>query len=108
MVYDLTLGGCSKVNIPKQPERRERKLRDRMRKNKHPGVLIVDAAHKLHHKTLTGFKRLMELAAGPGVLLSMLLIANPELRNELRQPQMETSGATGMRLAARGPARTPA
>jgi type II secretory pathway predicted ATPase ExeA len=42
MFYDLTLGDRSKVKIPKQPERRERELRDLMRKNKHPVVLIVD------------------------------------------------------------------
>jgi len=64
MFYDLAPGDRSKVKIPKQPERRERELRDLMRKNKHPVVLIVDEAHELHHKTLTGFKRLMELAAG--------------------------------------------
>ena len=32
-----------------------------------------------HHKTLIGFKRLMELAAGAGVVLSVLLIGNPKL-----------------------------
>ena len=92
MFYDLTPGDRSKVKIPKQPERRERELRDLMRKNKHPVVLIVDEAHELHHKTLTGFKRLMELAAGAGVVLSVLLIGNPKLRNDLRRPQMEEIG----------------
>jgi type II secretory pathway predicted ATPase ExeA len=92
MFYDLTLGDRSKVKIPKQPERRERELRDLMRKNKHPVVLIVDEAHELHHKTLTGLKRLMELAAGAGVVLSVLLIGHPKLRNDLRRPQMEEIG----------------
>ena len=92
MFYDLTPGDRSKVKIPKQPERRERELRDLMRKNKHPVVLIVDEAHELHHKTLTGFKRLMELAAGAGVVLSVLLIGNPKLRNDLPRPQMEEIG----------------
>jgi len=92
MFYDLTPGDRSKVKIPKQPERRERELRDLMRKNKHPVLLIVDEAHELHHKTLTGFKRLMELAAGAGVVLSVLLIGNPKLRNDLRRPQMEEIG----------------
>lgn len=91
MFYDLTPGDRSKIKIPKQPERRERELRDLMRKNKHPVVLIVDEAHELH-KTLTGFKRLMELAAGAGVVLSVLLIGNPKLRNDLRRPQMEEIG----------------
>ena len=91
MFYDLTLGDRSKVKIPKQPERRERDLRDLMRKNKSI-VLIVDEAHELHHKTLTGFKRLMELAAGAGAVLSVLLIGHPKLRNDLRRPQMEEIG----------------
>jgi len=67
-------------------------LRDLMRKNKRPVVLIVDEAHELHHKTLTGFKRLMELATGAGVVLSVLLIGHPKLRNDLRRPQMEEIG----------------
>jgi hypothetical protein len=33
-----------------------------------------------HHKTLSGFKRLMELAAGAGLVLSVLLIGDPRLR----------------------------
>ena len=89
MFYDLTPGDRSKIKLPKQPER---ELRDLMRKNKHPVVLIVDEAHELHHKTLTGFKRLMGLAAGAGVVLSVLLIGNPKLRNDLRRPQMEEIG----------------
>ena len=92
MFYDLTPGDRSKVKIPKQPERRERDLRDLMRKHKHPVVLIVDEAHELHHKTLSGFKRLMELAASADVVLSVLLIGHPKLRNDLRRPQMEEVG----------------
>jgi type II secretory pathway predicted ATPase ExeA len=92
MFYDLTPGDRSKVKIPKQPERRERELRDLMRKNRHPVVLIVDEAHELHHQTLTGFKRLMELATSAGVVLSVLLIGHPKLRNDLRRPQMEEIG----------------
>jgi type II secretory pathway predicted ATPase ExeA len=92
MFYDLTPGDRSQVKIPKQPERRERELRDLMRRNKRPVVLIVDEAHELHHKTLTGFKRLMEMAAGAGVMLSVLLIGHPKLRNDLRRPQMEEIG----------------
>ncbi len=57
-----------------------------MRKNKRTVVLIVYEAHELHHKTLTGFKRLMELAAGAGVFLSVLLIGHTKLRNDLRRP----------------------
>jgi type II secretory pathway predicted ATPase ExeA len=55
-------------------------------------VLVVDEAHDLHHKTLTGLKRLMEVVADAGVLLSVLLVGHPRLRNELRRPQMEEIG----------------
>ena len=34
----------------------------------------------------------MELAAGAGVILSVLLIGHPKLRNDLRRPQMEQIG----------------
>ncbi len=92
MFYDLTSGDRNKIKIPKQPERSERELRDLMLKSKHPVVLIVDEAHDLHDQTLIGFKRLMELAAGAGVVLSVLLIGHPKLRNDLRRPQMEQIG----------------
>ncbi len=91
MFYDLTSGDRSKIKIPKQPKRRERELRDLMLKSKHPVVLIVDEAHDLHHQTLIGFKRLMELAAGAGVVLSVLLIGHPKLRNDLRRPRWSKS-----------------
>src|SRR3546814_5562148 len=48
--------------------------------------------HDLHHKTLTGLKRLMEVVADAGVLLSVLLVGHPRLRNDLRRPQMEEIG----------------
>ena len=92
LFYDLTPGDRSQVKIPKQPERRERELRDIMRKGKRPVVLVVDEAHDLHHKTLTGFKRLMEVVADAGVVLSVLLVGHPKLRNDLRRPQMEEIG----------------
>lgn len=92
MFYDLSPGDRALVKIPKAPERRERELRDLMKRAKHPVVLIVDEAHDLHHKTLTGFKRLMEIAAGANVVLSVLLVGHPKLRNDLRRPQMEEIG----------------
>jgi hypothetical protein len=48
-----------------------------LRKGKRPVVLVVDEAHDLYNKTLTGFKRLMEVVAGAGVTLSVLLVAIP-------------------------------
>lgn len=92
LFYDLSPGDRAQVKVPKQAERRERDLRDIMRKGKRPVVLVVDEAHDLHHKTLTGLKRLMEVVADAGVLLSVLLVGYPRLRNERRRPQMEEIG----------------
>ncbi len=92
LFYDLSPGDRALVKIPKQAERRERDLRDLMRKGRRPVVLVVDEAHDLHHKTLTGLKRLMEVVADAGVLLSVLLVGHPRLRNDLRRPQMEEIG----------------
>ena len=77
---------------PTQIELRERALRDLVRKRKKPVVLIVDEAHDLHHNTLTGLKRLIEMVADGGGKLSVLLAGWPRLRNDLRQPTMEEIG----------------
>src|SRR3546814_688291 len=92
LFYVLSPGDRSKVKIPKQAERRERDLRDIMRKGKRPVVLVVDESHDLHHKPLTGLKRLMEVVADAGVLLSVLLVGHPRLRNDLRRQQLEEIG----------------
>ena len=51
------------VQIPKQSERRERELQELVKKGKRPVALFVDEAHDLNGHTLTGLKRLMEVAA---------------------------------------------
>jgi type II secretory pathway predicted ATPase ExeA len=78
--------------IPKQGELRERELRSLILKRKKPVVLIVDEAHDLHHHTLTGLKRLIEMIADGGAKLSVLLAGWPKLRNDLRNPAMEEIG----------------
>jgi type II secretory pathway predicted ATPase ExeA len=89
LFYDL---GDKNVVIPKPPEKRERELRDLVRKARRPVVLIVDEAQDLHPRTLTGLKRLTEVVAGGGGLLSMLLAAHPKLRIDLRRPDIEQVG----------------
>src|SRR3546814_9919287 len=42
LFYDLSPGDRAQVKTPKQAERRERDLRDIMRKGKRPVVLVVD------------------------------------------------------------------
>jgi type II secretory pathway predicted ATPase ExeA len=78
--------------IPKQGELRERELRNLVRKRKKPIVLMVDEAHDLHHYTLTGLKRLIEMVADGDGKLCVLLAGHPKLRRDLRNPTMEEIG----------------
>lgn len=79
------------VKVPGQGEKRERELRDLIKKSKKPVALFVDEAHDLHAKTLTGIKRLIEVVEdrrghpvrGAG---------HPKLKNDLRRPTMEEKG----------------
>lgn len=61
LFYDLSPGDRAQVKIPKQAERRER---DPSRPDEKGQA--VDEAHDLHHKTLTGLKRLIEVVADAG------------------------------------------
>ncbi len=71
MFYDLTSGDRSKIKIPKQPERRERELRDLMLKSKHPVVLTVDEAHdRPFHAGLSGRNQQTPQVGGPRTLPS--------------------------------------
>ena len=78
--------------IPAQSEHRERALRDLVRKSKRPVVLFADEAHDLHHKTLSGLKRLREVVADGDGVLSIVLAGHPRLRNALMRPNMEEVG----------------
>lgn len=78
--------------IPSQGEKRERELQQLVRRGRKPVALFVDEAHDLHGKTLVGLKRLMEVVADGGGMLSVVLIGHPKLRNDLRRPTMEEVG----------------
>lgn len=80
------------VRIPTQGEKRERDLRELVRKNKRPVALFVDEAHDLNGHTLTGLKRLMELVEDGEGRLSVILAGHPKLRNDLRRATMEEIG----------------
>jgi type II secretory pathway predicted ATPase ExeA len=90
LFYDLSPD--KDVRIPAQGERREHDLRDLIRRGRKPVVLFVDEAQDLHNKTLTGWKRLMELVADGSGMLSVVLVGHPKLRNDLRRPTMEEIG----------------
>jgi type II secretory pathway predicted ATPase ExeA len=90
LFYDLSTE--KNVRIPSQGEKRERDLRELVRKNKRPVALFVDEAHDLNGHTLTGLKRLMELVEDGDGRLSVVLAGHPKLRNDLRKPIMEEIG----------------
>jgi type II secretory pathway predicted ATPase ExeA len=81
------------VKIPTQPERRERALRDLVRRRQKPIALLIDDAHDLHPKTLLGLKRLIEVVRDGGGTLSVVLAGHPRLKNSLERPAMEEIGS---------------
>lgn len=91
LFYDLSTE--KGMVIPTQSEKRERSLREIIRKRKKPVVLFIDEAHDLQNKTLVSLKRLMEMIRDDGGgLLSVVLAGHPRLKNELRRPTMEEIG----------------
>ena len=64
LFYDLAAD--REPRIPSFSERRERELRDLIRKTKRPVALFIDEAHDLHNNTLVGLKRLMEVVSDAG------------------------------------------
>jgi len=91
LFYDLAIEKDFK--IPTQPEKRERVLRDLIRKRQKPIALFIDDAHDLHSKTLVGLKRLIEVVRDGNGTLSVVLAGHPKLKNDLRRPNMEEIGS---------------
>ncbi|HEY0837678.1 MAG TPA: AAA family ATPase [Azospirillum sp.] len=81
-----------RTTIPTLGEKRERELPQLVRRGRKPVALFVDEAHDLHGKTLISLKRLMEVVADGGGMLSVVLVGHPKLRNDLRRPTMEEIG----------------
>jgi type II secretory pathway predicted ATPase ExeA len=90
LFYDLAAD--REPRIPSFPERRERELRELVRKAKRPVALFIDEAHDLHNNTLVGLKRLMEVVIDAGGSLSIVLSGHPKLKNDLQRPTMEEIG----------------
>lgn len=90
LFYDLSPD--KEPKIPTQGEKRERALQLLVRQGRKPAALFVDEAHDLHHKTLVGLKRLVEVVADGGGSLAVVLVGHPKLRNDLRRPTMEEIG----------------
>jgi type II secretory pathway predicted ATPase ExeA len=90
LFYDLAAD--REPRIPSFSERRERELRDLIRKTRRPVALFIDEAHDLHNNTLVGLKRLMEVVTDAGGSLSIVLSGHPKLKNDLQRPTMEEIG----------------
>lgn len=101
LFYDLSTDD-KEVKIPASGEKRERDLRDLIKKRKKPVVLFVDEAHDLHYSTLKGLKRLIEMVEDSGGILSVLLAGHPKLKNDLRRPTMEEIGSRSTILTLEG------
>ena len=91
LFYDLAIEKDFK--IPTQPEKRERVLRDLIRKRQKPIALFIDDAHDLQAKTLVGLKRLIEVVRDGNGTLSVVLAGHPKLKNDMRRPTMEEIGS---------------
>ncbi len=91
LFYDLATEKDFKM--PTQPEKRERVLRDLIRKRGKPIALFIDDAHDLHAKTLVRLKRLIEVVRDGNGTLSVVLAGHPKLKNDLRRPTMEEIGS---------------
>ena len=90
LFYDLSTE--KNVKVPTQPEKRERKLLALIQKCARPVALFVDDAHGLHHRTLVGLKRLIELVRNNKNTLSVILAGHPKLKNDLKRPALEEIG----------------
>jgi type II secretory pathway predicted ATPase ExeA len=101
LFYDLSTDD-KEVKIPSLGEKRERELRDLIKKGKKPVVLFVDEAHDLHYSTLKGLKRLIEVIEDGGGTLSVVLAGHPKLKNDLRRPTMEEIGYRSRILTLEG------
>ena len=100
LFYDLSTE--KELKLPTQPEKRERMLLALIQKRRKPVALFVDDAHGLHHKTLVGLKRLVELVRFDGGLLSVILAGHPKLKNDLRRPTLEEIGGRTTVFALEG------
>jgi type II secretory pathway predicted ATPase ExeA len=100
LFYDLSTEKDFKV--PTQPEKRERRLLELIKKCQRTVVLFVDDAHGLHHRTLVGLKRLIELVRHNGGKLSVVLAGHPKLKNALRRPTLEEIGGRANVFALEG------
>src|SRR5207245_10755164 len=56
-------------------------------------VLLVEDGHDVHRPTLRGLKQLIEKTSRRGARLTIVLAGHPRLKNDLRRPCQEETGA---------------
>jgi type II secretory pathway predicted ATPase ExeA len=96
LFYDLSTE--KPLRIPTQGEKRERDLRELVKKGKRPVALFVDEAHDLTHHTLTDLKRLMEVVEDGDGKLSIVLAGHPKLPTIYAGPPWKKSATVPMSL----------
>jgi len=79
--------------LPSKTEKSERALMRVMRRCQKPIVLFVDDGHDLHGQTLRGLKQMIEKTSRRGARLTIVLAGHPRLKNDLRRPAQEETGA---------------
>lgn len=92
----LDLAKDKNFKVPNQPEQRERKLLDLVKKQDKPIAIFIDEAHDLNSQTLISLKRLIELvynSGNSGNKVTIILAGHPKLSNDLKRPSMEEVGA---------------
>jgi type II secretory pathway predicted ATPase ExeA len=80
-------------DLPSKTEKSERALMRVMCRCQKPIVLFVDDGHDLHGQTLRGLKQLIEKTSRRGARLTIVLAGHPRLKNDLRRPAQEETGA---------------
>jgi type II secretory pathway predicted ATPase ExeA len=80
-------------DITGKPEKSERALMKVMQRCQKPICLFIDAAPDVHGQTLRGLKQLIEKTGRRGSRLTLVLAGHPRLKNDLRRPSHEETGA---------------
>jgi len=80
-------------DITGKPEKSERALMKVMQRCQKPICLFIDDAHDVHGQTLRSLKQLIEKTGRRGARLTLVLAGHPRLKNDLRRPSREETGA---------------
>jgi len=91
LYYDLATDKDG--DLPGKPEKSERALMKVMRRCQKPIALFIDDGHDLHAQTLRSLKQFIEKTRHRGGRLTVVLAGHPRLKNELRRPAREETGA---------------